>query len=77
MLGIRPQLCSWLKSYLSGRSFKVKVNGNFSDQFDMLSRVPQGSTLGPLLFILYTNDLSLCVKNCMILLFADDCKLAK
>ncbi len=77
MLGIHPQLCSWLKSYLSDRSFRVKVNGIFSDPFDMLSGVPQGSTLGPLLFILYTNDLPLCVKNCMILLFADDCKLAK
>ena len=43
----------------------------------MLSGVPQGSILDPLLFILYTNKLSLCVKNCMILLFADDCKLAK
>ena len=61
MLGIHSQLCSWLKSYLSGSSFKVKVYGIFSDQFDMLSEVPQGSTLDPLLFILYTNDLSLCV----------------
>ena len=43
MCGIHPQLCSWLKSYLLGHSFKVKVNGIFSDQIDMLSGVLQGS----------------------------------
>ena len=46
MLGIHPQLCSWLKLYLPSRSFKVKVNGIFSDRFDTLFGVPQGSTLG-------------------------------
>jgi len=53
---------------------RVRVNGNFSDWFKVLSGVPQGSVLGPLLFIIHVQDLPLCVKN-SIMLFADDTKL--
>jgi len=51
---------------------RVQVNGSFSDWLKVLSGVPQGSVLGPLLFIIYVQDLPLWVANSM---FADDTKL--
>ena len=52
------------KSYLSNRSFKVNLRNNFS-------RVPQGSILGPLLFLIYVNDMSQVVE-CHLFLYAND-----
>ena len=53
---------------------RVQVNGSFSDWFKVLSGVPQGSVLGPLLFIIYVQDLPQWVAN-SIMMFADDTKL--
>jgi len=53
---------------------KRSVNGSFSGWNEVLSGIPQGSVLGPLFFIIYINDLSLLMKN-KILLFADDTKI--
>jgi len=52
---------------------RVKVRGSFSGWFEMISGVPQGSVLGPLLFLLYVNDLSSWIQNSMRM-FADDTK---
>ena len=52
---------------------RVKVRGSFSGWFEMISGVPQGSVLGPLLFLLYVNDLPSWIQNSMRM-FADDTK---
>lgn len=62
---------SWFKSYLSDRSQIVQVNGTTSDMQSIVCGVPQGSLLGPLLYLCYCNDMELAV-NCKLILYADD-----
>ena len=73
--GFSQKLCSWLKSYLTNRTQRVCFGSSLSDEFDVPSGVPQGSHLGPLLFLIFINDLPQVIKNCNILMFADDVKL--
>ena len=63
-----------MEAYLSNRKQRVLVNGTRSEWEAVSSGVPQGSVLGPVLFLIYINDLPKEVKNC-IRLFADDTKL--
>ena len=69
-LGVSDQVLKWFTSYLSGRKQRVVINGKCSDWASVEAGVPQGSILGPLLFLVYINDI---VKNigCSIRLFAD------
>ena len=69
--GIRGPAHDFFKSYLTNRQQITSVNGTISDWLTVLCGVPQGSVLGPLLFLLYTNDLSNASNFC-INLFADD-----
>ncbi|KAL5258599.1 hypothetical protein ACHWQZ_G009170 [Mnemiopsis leidyi] len=72
--GIKGKVLEIIKDFLTERTMRVCVEGQWSDVKHVLSGVPQGSVLGPLLFILYVNDLPDIVKN-KIKLFADDLKL--
>ena len=70
--GIRGTTNRWIEAFLSNRTQQVVVDGAFSSQAPVVSGVPQGSVLGPLLFLLYINDLPMGVES-RLRLFADDC----
>ena len=70
--GFGSSTISFLRNYLSDRTFKVKVNNKTSDSYKLIKGVPQGSILGPLLFTLYVNDLPNVVKDSRVVLYADD-----
>ena len=74
-LGITGPLWSWFQAYLSNRSHLVSVHGCSSKSLPVRSGVPQGSVLGPLLFLIYINDIPNVINFCNPYLFADDAKL--
>jgi len=75
---IHPDSIDWIKSFLSDRKQRVQLNGVYSSCASVLSGVPQGSILGPLLFILYINDLPDSLNaDSNIYLYADDAKLLR
>ena len=73
--GIRNNILDWFGSYLGGRKQYVSFNGLSSDVLDITCGVPQGSVLGPLLVLLYINDLPNISKKLDFFLFADDTNL--
>ena len=70
--GIRGRLLLWLKNYLTDRQQRVTINGAKSPWGKILAGVPQGSVLGPLLFLIFINDITHVIRRCKIRLFADD-----
>ena len=72
--GIGSKYVRWIHSFLTNRFQTVYVNGHFSSPAPVLSGVPQGSVLGPLLFNIGLNDLSSVIENANIYTFADDTK---
>jgi retron-type reverse transcriptase len=71
-IGFHASLLAWTKDFLADRKQIVKVGSSFSDKTSVTSGVPQGSVLGPLLFLIFINDLANRVKS-KVRLFADDC----
>ena len=75
--GFGGNLLRWFRSYLANREQCVTVLGAKSNLLSITSGVPQGSILGPALFLLYINDLPRSVKTSQVAMFADDTKLFK
>ena len=74
--GVSGNIKQWIQSFLTGRSQTVKVNNEESPAAPVISGIPQGSVLGPLLFVIYINDLPGAVDS-NVYLFADDTKLLR
>ena len=81
--GMRGIVHKWFTSYLTNRQLRVKCqvssepNNQYSDLYDVEFGTPQGSCLGPLLFLLFTNDLYQNIDHCSAILFADDTTIYK
>ena len=73
--GIRGNILNWIEQFLSGRKQRVVLNGFKSPWSNVQSGVPQGSVLGPLLFLIHVNDIPKCAKSSKVKMFADDLKL--
>ena len=74
--GVTGNIFNWIKGFLNERSQVVKVNGEESTIAPVLSGIPQGSVLGPLLFVIYINDLPEAISS-PVFLFADDTKILR
>ena len=72
---INGPVLNWITSFLSDRVQFVKINNSMSKYLDVTSGVPQGSVLGPTLFIYFINDLPNIIKHSKVKVFADDTKI--
>jgi len=76
--GLSDSIISWIKAFLCNRKQRVRIKGKFSRWHNVFSGIPQGSILGPLLFIIYINDLADECEGCAdTFLFANDAKIFK
>ena len=78
-LGLDGRVLEWIRVWLEDRKQRVVINGVASEWAGVLSGVPQGSVLGPTLFLIFINDIdkAVDVTNSILLKFADDTKVAR
>ena len=74
ILGITGKLGIWIREFLTGRTQRVSANGLLSDSFLVISGVPQGTVLGPILFIIMISDLGRDLLYSIVSKYADDTK---
>ena len=72
LYGVQGNALDWFRSYLANRTQRCLVNGSLSRICSLKCGVPQGTILGPLLFLIYINDLPNCLTSCQSRMYADD-----
>lgn len=77
MLGIRGKILQWIESFLTNRTQRVMVNGFLSEPAPVISGVPQGSVIGPLLFLILIGDIDNDIATSFLSSFADDTRLSR
>ena len=77
MLGVRGKILQWIKSFLTSRTQRVMVNGYLSEPAPVISGVPQGSVIGPLLFLILIGDIDQDIATSFVSSFADDTRLSR
>lgn len=75
--GVWGKVGDWIEAWLSNRKMRVCINGKKSSWRNILSGVPQGSVLGPILFVLYINDIGHSISKAFYNMFTDDTKIGK
>ena len=75
--GVHSKLVKWIKSFLEDRTQQVVVDGHMSELAIIISGVPQGTVLGPILFLVFINDINNCISSSTLRCFADDTRISK
>ena len=75
-LGVRGKILQWIESFLTSRTQKVVVNGVLSEEVAVVSGVPQGSVIGPLLFLILLGDIDSNIASSFLSSFADDTRIS-
>ena len=76
LYGIHPKIVKWVESFLTNRTQSVVVDGTLSLLALIISGVPQGTVLGPILFLIFINDIEHCIMHSIVRCFADDTRIS-